>query len=221
MLHCSVAVAMSLLSLGAVKVSESSRQDVYARLNKIRHELAELRLHCGRAEAEKLGPLRERCKKQAKEISYLEHRYQNAQDEIRHLRSLLCKNQGIILNCTGDADQVDHSSLPCNSPSCIQDKEWLLEKLRSSEWQVCRMEKYVDELNVALTRRVLELNELQLFCSQQAKELMEISRKNFESSRNSSNQASRNSEMSFSVERTSAPCDLRVTPPITRIVQED
>lgn len=53
------------------------------------------------------------------------------------------------------------------------------------------------------------------------KELMEISRKNFESSRNSSNQASRNSEMSFSVERTSAPCDLRVTPPITRIVQED
>lgn len=84
-----------------------------------------MRLHCGRAEAEKLGPLRERCKKQAKEISYLEHRYQNAQDEIRHLRSLLCKNQGIILNCTGDADQVDHSSLPCNSPSCIQVKKVL------------------------------------------------------------------------------------------------
>lgn len=166
-----------MTSLGALETLEnaSSRKVVYDKLNKIRRELDDLRSKCGHAEKDRLRRLKERCERQLEEIAQLKESQQEAEERIKLLTSLVC----VQADGSGDATlgvSKEQSGQHCSK----QNINRLLERLWLSEKRAREMENCVNKLNLELTKKVLDLNELQLQYSDQAKKMLKMSRESYE-----------------------------------------
>lgn len=191
-----------MTSLGALEALENacSRKAVYDTLSKIRRELEELRTKCGHVDnKDKLRRLKERCERQMEEIAHLKELQQESEERIKLLTSLLC----VQADGSGDAT-LDLPKEHSGQHWSTQNVDELLEQLWASEKRAREMESCVNRLNLQLTKKVLELNELQLQYSEQAKKMMDMSRESYEAVHSSSNLSSRqtwdNSEVSYGFE---------------------
>ncbi|XP_075540622.1 uncharacterized protein LOC142575279 isoform X1 [Dermacentor variabilis] len=165
------------------QIREQSRREVYDRLHKIRLELEDLRRHCGQSDKEALEALKRTCKGQEEEIARLKKKHEEAQEQIEYLKILLSAKGADQTDLDAAETCVDHNansqSLAFNGDeSCLN--QLLQGQLLDGFWAAVKhawsMEAEKNDLNILLSKKVLELNKLQLLYSEQSKKLLEATR---------------------------------------------
>lgn len=152
------------------RIRAQSRREVYDRLHKIRLELEDLRRHCGRSDGEALEALKRTCKEQEEEIARLKKRHEEAQEQIEYLKILLSAKGADQTDLDEAETCVDHNA----NSQLLQGQ--LLDRLWAAEKHAWSMEAERNDLNILLSKKVLELNKLQLLYSEQSKKLLEAAR---------------------------------------------
>lgn len=144
-----------------------SRNDVNEKLLKIRAELEDLRRRCGLKDSE-AESLEETCRRQEEELKRFKKMYEGVQEEIKRLQEMLF---------TKDAELriLKETSADHNANSQLLDRQ-LLDRLVVAERYAQQMEGEANNLNILLTKKAVELNQLQLRYSKQSKKLLEITR---------------------------------------------
>nr|XP_050024970.1 uncharacterized protein LOC126519643 [Dermacentor andersoni] len=152
------------------RIRAQSRREVYDRLHKIRLELEDLRRHCGRSDEEALEALKRTCKGQEEEIARLKKKHEEAQEQIEYLKILLSAKGADQTDLDAAETCVDH-----NANSQLLEGQ-LLDSLWAAVKHAWSMEAEKNDLNILLSKKVLELNKLQLLYSEQSKKLLEATR---------------------------------------------
>lgn len=152
-----------------------SRSDVYEQLLKIRAELEDLRRRCGRKDSEAKA-LRETCRRQEEELQRFKRTHEEVQVHIKHLQEMLSKKDAELKALKESSTDHNANSQPFQ----------LLDRLVVAERYAQQMEEEANNLNILLSKKAVELNQLQLRYSKQSKKLLEITRDNSTSSRNTS-----------------------------------
>lgn len=154
-----------------------SRSDVYEKLLKIRAELEDLRRRCGRKDSEAKA-LRETCRRQEEELKRFKRTHEEVQEHIKHLQETLSRKDAELRVLKETSQDHNANSQPFQ----------LLDRLVVAERYAQQMEEEANNLNILLTKKAVELNQLQLRYSKQSKKLLEITRDNSTSgsSRNTS-----------------------------------
>ncbi|XP_064459241.1 uncharacterized protein LOC135369671 isoform X2 [Ornithodoros turicata] len=145
------------------------KEDVYARLRKLRQELAELRLHTGHDYYKKLAELEAECCDKDREIEALKECCERFRNEIVALLEMVHNNNDEKL-ATG-ADCIPLRDLP---PAAGASHIRL--RLRALERRAEGAEEQVHNMCLQLSRKTIELNKLQLLYSNQTLRLVELSR---------------------------------------------
>lgn len=152
------------------RIRAQSRKEVYDRLHKIRLELEDLRRHCGRSDKDAVEALKRTCRQQEEEIERLKMAHEEAQEQIKHLKLLLSAKGEDEIELVEAETCIDHNA----NSQLLQGQ--LLDRLWAAEKHAWSMEAERDSLNILLSKKVLELNRLQLLYSEQSKKLLEATR---------------------------------------------